>query len=491
MMPRQLKSISLLLSVFGYSCPIYTQVSRYDVNLDNRVDVADITAIVNYVKEGQDLLLDQEGRIILYSGQDSIYLPLATIDSIRYDKGLTENVTRMSFDTIYQTVTLPKAEMPENGMEYFRYAVNTSMRGKPLIESFDYGFIRLPSTYTASGAPTRLIMLCHGAGAYINGGSKSDGDAVFTKMLQAQGYAILCFDGLPACYRNEKYMATLNHANHLGGPAFLNCAHAVYSYVMDHYNLDPSGILLLGRSMGGGAALNLAFNGTIPIRGMALDAPAIDFYLGSYFNGMWGETGSLDGWNPALFAWIYQWDYCDLEAGTYTIPAASYTIDSNTLTVASTTQKSLTNLKDSDQDMAILWELNKDKMVGYNPYKTNDYLYKKIDSKYKYPMYGKLGFRTHLEDNEDQYFQKKLPCPCMIWVGATDDANCPEIDQRFVYKCKKAQSVIGYSVADTDLHMLWDRLTDRAGNPTTTDIGGMTCSKYAQELLDYIRLLQF
>ena len=82
--------------------------------------------------------------------------------------------------------------------------------------------------------------------------------------------------------------------------------------------------------------------------------------------------------------------------------------------MASTTQKSLTNLKDSDQDMAILWELNKDKMVGYNPYKTNDYLYKKIDSKYKYPMYGKLGFRTHLEDNEDQYFQKKLPCPCMI-----------------------------------------------------------------------------
>lgn len=482
----------LTVSLFFFSAlSTFAQISRFDLNLDNRVSISDVTCLTNHLLGKESALLEHEGRIILHVGNDSIYLPTAKVDSITFDLYTTDNVSRICTDTVRQTVILPFADMPTGGQDTFTYSVTTKMQGDQLVTSADYGFIRLPETYTATGQPTKLIILCHGAGAYINGGSGSDGDAQFTKMLQAQGYAVLCFDGLPFCLRNSLYLTNENKATHFGGPAFMNCANAVYDYIMNKYNLDRNGVFLLGRSMGGGAALNLAFNSTLPIKGLALDAPAIDFYLGAYFNGMWGETGSLEGWIPAMYAWVYQWDYCDFEAATYTIPAATYTISSKTYKITSTQTKSLADLKSSDTDMAILWYLNNDKMVGYNPYKTNDYLYKAIDSSYSYPVCGTRGYRTHVEDNEHLYYQKKLPCPCKIWVGGTDDANCPKIDQRFVTKCKNANSIIELVVADTEYHMLWDRTTDGNGNDWTIDIDGLTCSKYAKELLEFIKLQQF
>ena len=59
-------------------------------------------------------------------------------------------------------------ERPVTGCHSFSVDVNIApAQGKPngYVHGTDYGYIQLPTNYSANGEPTRLIIVCHGAGA--------------------------------------------------------------------------------------------------------------------------------------------------------------------------------------------------------------------------------------------------------------------------------------------------------------------------------------
>lgn len=383
------------------------------------------------------------------------------------------------------------ADSPDSGYEYFTYDVDTSNSDiddvkdstniiYPAEVSKDNGFIRLPNTYTRSGKPTRLVIISHGAGGRVTDTSAESGNNPTILLLQKKGYAILFVNGVPESMRNTKYMAVENNgaAAHMGSWISLRSTLAAYKYVIEKYNIARDGCFLIGGSMGGLTSLNLAFSGAIPVKALAIDAPILDSFHDAYFSGGW-SGGTLGGKTPAIFAWIFQWDYCDFENDTYTIPVGEYNIYDMSYVIETEETKPLASLYTQSQDMAILWHLNKNKMCGYNAYKTGDFLYKNLDNSHTYNLNT---------DNDEQYFAKKLPCPCKIWFGEGDTVNQIDIAKRFVQKCRNGGSIITLRICPTTEHTVTGSLTTKPDNIDISVVeDGITCSPFGVELINWLK----
>lgn len=380
---------------------------------------------------------------------------------------------------------------PSNNIEYFTYDVDTAKedvedanKGTSVIDvssiSKDNAVIRLPETYTADGKPTRLIIFNHGAGGQVGTNGAENINSSCVLLLQKKGYAIIEVNGVPENMRNTAFMSASYNgaAAHMGGWVFMRSVLAAYKYVTEKYNLAKDGCFVIGKSMGGVTTLNMAMLGVLPIKAIALDAPIIDSFHDAYFSGGW-SAGDDGGNTPQIFAWIFQWDYCNFTDKTYTIPQGNYNIFGQQYNVASNTTKNLTELSNNNQDRAILWHLNENKMTGYNAYKTGDFLVKNLDKSHVYDL---------STDNDENYFGKKLPCPCKIWFGNGDATNQIEIAQRFVKKARNGGSIIMLRTCPTTRHCVWNETSTL---PDNTDIGimedGIRCSPYAVELWNWLK----
>ena len=406
------------------------------------------------------------GNTVLYSNSPSI--ELYTIDINR--------------DNIY-------ANAPAYGYEYFTYDVDTSKDDIedaeqssnilfPSVISKDNGFIRIPDSYTPTGKPTRLVIYNHGAGGRVTENDAESVNGETALLLQKKGYAVLFINGVPEAMRNTNYMSASKNgaAAHMGGWVYIRSALAAYRYVTNKYNIAKDGCFIIGGSMGGVTTLNLAMSGAIPVKAIALNAPVIDPFHDAYFSGNW-SGGDLNGGTPAIFAWIFQWDYCDFETNTYRIPAGSYNIYGQSYTVETEENKPIAALRNSSKDMAILWSLNENKMYGYNGYKTGDFLYKNLDASHVYNL---------STDNDDDYFGKKLPVPCKIWFGGGDNVNQISIAKRFINKCRKGGSIAMLRTCPTSNHGVWGIKTDYDGNDISVEIYGEKYSPYNIELLNWL-----
>ena len=289
----------------------------------------------------------------------------------------------------------------------------------------------------------------------------------------------MCVNGCPDVFRNENYMSLEKngYAAHMGGWVAQRCIIACYKYVVDKYNLAKDGCFVIGRSMGGLTSLNLAQSGTIPVIGVAIDAPVISAFKDAYFNGGW-SSGNLNGRTPAIFAWIYQWDYCNFTDNTYTIPKGTYTYCGHTYNVSESYTKNIAELQNNTQDMIILWFLNRNKMVGYDAYKTGQFIVKNIDEDYIY---------NENTDNDDKYMGIKFPCPVKIWHGKGDNTNQIAISKRFVQILRNGGSIASLRSCPTNTHCVWN-VTKAQDNVADISVQShnMKCSPYAVELCNFI-----
>ncbi len=105
----------------------------------------------------------------------------------------------------------------------------------------DYGVLHLPSSYKQFGKPTRLIIYCHGAGGGYTSTSTGVGGEIVDYMLK-EGYAIMDMDG---------DMSSLSEV-HSYAPWARQSYEQGYQWVIDNFNIYTDGVLLTGRSMGGG-----------------------------------------------------------------------------------------------------------------------------------------------------------------------------------------------------------------------------------------------
>ena len=442
-----------------------------------------ISALKDYTEELQHKWVKYNGSIVIPA--NAKYIRIAG-NTFLY----AESPNIEMYEIIFKEENV-YADAPSSGYEYFSYDVDTAKEDIedseqstsivfPSVISKDNGFIRLPESYSKNGKPTRLVIVNHGAGGKVTENSSENGNSTFVLLLQKKGYAILCINGVPEAMRNTKYMngAENGAAAHMGGWVYMRSALAAYNYVTEKYNIAKDGCFIIGRSMGGVTSLNLAMSGVIPVKALALDAPVIDSLRDAYFSGNW-SGGTLGGKTPAIFAWIFQWDYCNFDDDTYTIPTGQYDIYGQSYNVETEEAKLLASLYQNNQDMAILWHLNENKMYGYNAYKTGDFLINNMDDSHVYNL---------TTDNDDDYYGKKMPCPCKIWFGSGDTVNQMSIAERFIKKVRNGGSIAMLRTCPTNRHTVWNETETMPGGVDISVIeDGITCSPYGIELWNWIK----
>ncbi|MBO5649679.1 MAG: hypothetical protein J6S76_07160 [Clostridia bacterium] len=148
----------------------------------------------------------------------------------------------------------------------------------------DSGFLILPDSYTEDGAPTRLVINCHGAGGTVTTDDSQVEHQIITQYLVANGYAVMDVNGLPTKYA-EKHDIDLR--NNIGSPIAVRCYVKAYFYCMEHYNLKPE-VFVHGASMGGISSTNLVLSGCIPVIAHSAYCPVLDTYNEIYLN-PWSE----------------------------------------------------------------------------------------------------------------------------------------------------------------------------------------------------------
>lgn len=136
--------------------------------------------------------------------------------------------------------------------------------------------LKLPTSYTPYGKPTKLIMICHGAGRGITippptpEGAKAWKDmANYNNICNAflgAGYAVFDCDG---------YANTYNSCNFWGASKGVEAWRKAYDYIVSNYNVEEN-FSIYGFSMGGLTAMHLALNGFPNIKCIALGSPVLD-----------------------------------------------------------------------------------------------------------------------------------------------------------------------------------------------------------------------
>ena len=172
-------------------------------------------------------------------------------------------------------------DRPATGCHSFSVKVNIApAQGNPTgyAEGTDYGYIQLPTNYTSYGEPTRLIIVCHGAGAnlatYQSNAWKNTNYSFWTDL----GYAVMDMYASPAELTGN------NSELHYGSPIVVDCYKEGYDYVMEHFNLKQDGVFLIGSSMGGLSSFQIAQSGEFPVIAQVGYCPAIDLFKQAYVN---------------------------------------------------------------------------------------------------------------------------------------------------------------------------------------------------------------
>lgn len=138
----------------------------------------------------------------------------------------------------------------------------------------DCGCLLLPDSYTDTGAPTRLVISCHGAGGTVTTDDAQVMGQTLTRYLLANGYAVMDVNGLPEAYASQN---GIDLRNNVGTPIAVRAYVKAYHYCMDHFNLKRE-VFVHGGSMGGISSTNLVLSGCIPVIAHSAFCPVLDTY---------------------------------------------------------------------------------------------------------------------------------------------------------------------------------------------------------------------
>lgn len=169
----------------------------------------------------------------------------------------------------------------------------------PSVVYSDRAALYLPSSYTVSGTPTRLVIAGRqGGGTFTGSGNyvKSDIDNpdntnflnIFPYLLHL-GYAILAVDGTPDDWVTDMMSpATITGDNNPmegyvnGNYIAVRSVKKIYDKVIQEYNICKDGVFGYGYSQGGWMILNIAELSGIPFLGLILKSPVVALH--TYFS---------------------------------------------------------------------------------------------------------------------------------------------------------------------------------------------------------------
>ena len=139
--------------------------------------------------------------------------------------------------------------------------------------------LKLPTTYTSSGAKTKLVMTPHGAGGYVN---NSAWQIANIQWLIDNGYAVFDVNGSTA-YADE----SSPKGECYGSPRTIQALYKAYKYIVDNYNVEDK-IYIFAFSMGGLASLNFVNAYPELVHCVGLVFPVTDLYNQAWLH-PWGS----------------------------------------------------------------------------------------------------------------------------------------------------------------------------------------------------------
>jgi predicted esterase len=187
-----------------------------------------------------------------------------------------------------------------SGYTYFKVNVNTvfptDTTTNAVLDSENMNYVwcalKLPTTYQATGAPTKLAVCMHGAGGVVYNGNA--GELTTFENLVSAGYAILDCAGVVGD------VTTSGGAAHMGGSVALQAYLKAVDYVMKNYNVENK-IYLHGHSMGGLAALNFAIQKPEIVKVVGCFYPVTDLYNQAWLHSWFGTQTKVDMANAYNF----------------------------------------------------------------------------------------------------------------------------------------------------------------------------------------------
>lgn len=217
---------------------------------------------ISYVQNGSDVAVPPDADYLIASIIDA-YLPDAMISRYKdqgYDNGFAM-LGKKAYESGFIPFTVP---VNQTGAD------NSVQSDAPSEGTEDYidvdCILSLPITYRATGAPSKLLMMCHGAGKGATEWKEHDGYQAIVKKFVDRGYAVFDCNG----FKNDALGWSF-----WGHPKGVEAWRKAYQYVVNNYNVE-SAFSIYAFSMGGLTALNLALQGFPGIKSIALGSPVIN-----------------------------------------------------------------------------------------------------------------------------------------------------------------------------------------------------------------------
>lgn len=134
---------------------------------------------------------------------------------------------------------------------------------------FTNAWIKLPKSYSRTGTPTKMIILCHGTTG-MSFTSFNESYRTPVEYFNSQGYAVMDCYPLSSLYPNSSESVA---AHSLG----VACYQAAYDYIVKNYNIAPD-VCVYAKSAGGITQGNIINQSNIPVRGAAILCPNLDLF---------------------------------------------------------------------------------------------------------------------------------------------------------------------------------------------------------------------
>ena len=250
--------------------------------LSNPIDVSGLSKIYfNSSGVGLSCFYDSAGEFISYwqYGDDPVSVPqnaktlLCSIANEYVSRAFVTKYPRMKYD---DGVIAYGKKPYENGFVSFTVPVNQTVANnnadasdysEKIIETIDVDCIlSMPTAYTPYGTPSKLLMLCHGAGQGVTTWKEHEGYKDIVNRFNEMGYLVFDCNG----FKNDALGWSF-----WGNQRVVEAWRKAYQYIVDNYNVEKD-FSIYAFSMGGLTALNLAFQNFPNIKCVALGSPVVN-----------------------------------------------------------------------------------------------------------------------------------------------------------------------------------------------------------------------
>jgi predicted esterase len=267
-------------------------VSNYGTTYNNDIQIAlnSDPDKVTYHAHTTQQVSDVSALKIIPNDRNYIYA-VASDDSVAVEYYVTkaERGGKKPYESGFIVFSVPSRLTKSNN------TVSANALSEGSDDSVDVNCIlKLPTSYTPNGIPTKLIMICHGAGQSAQQWSTNANYNALVDAFVNAGYAVFDCNG---------YRENVLGYSFWGDFRGVDVWRKAYQYVVDNYNVEHQ-FGLYGFSMGGLTALNLMFSGFPGIKCVALGSPVVNLeacYNSESVNAVIKTLyGMGDTYNPAL-----------------------------------------------------------------------------------------------------------------------------------------------------------------------------------------------